>query len=145
VAINESIKRVFLDTGFVIASSNRRDQYRRRAMELDLHLLTAREIWTTDAVLLEVAAALARPPERNIAIDIWDMFHGGDARYRSIEMASPRLQEAMTLYRSRPDKAWSLTDCFSFIVMDCEGLKDALTADRHFEQAGFRALLPSQG
>ena len=129
MAINESIERVFLDTGFVIASSNRRDLYHRRAIELDFHLLTAREIWTTDAVLLEIAAALARPPERSIAIDIWDMFHGGDARYRSIEMSEPHLQQAMTLYRSRPDKAWSLTDCLSFIVMDREGLSDALTAE----------------
>jgi predicted nucleic acid-binding protein len=45
------------------------------------------------------------------------------------------------LYISRPDKEWSLTDCISFVVMECEGLSDALTADRHFEQAGFRALL----
>ena len=36
---------------------------------------------------------------------------------------------------------WSLTDCISFMVMDDEGLKEALTADRHFEQAGFTALL----
>jgi predicted nucleic acid-binding protein len=27
------------------------------------------------------------------------------------------------------------------VVMEQEGLTDALTGDRHFEQAGFRALL----
>jgi len=45
------------------------------------------------------------------------------------------------LYISRSDKEWSLTDCISFVVMRREELTDALTADRHFEQAGFSALL----
>ena len=50
-------------------------------------------------------------------------------------------QRGWTLYRDRPDKAWSLTDCVSFLVMQERGLADALTADEHFRQAGFRALL----
>ena len=45
------------------------------------------------------------------------------------------------LYEQRPDKEWSLTDCISFVVMHNHGLTDALTADRHFQQAGFQALL----
>lgn len=47
----------------------------------------------------------------------------------------------ISLYNARKDKAWSLTDCISFVVMADEGLVDALTGDRHFEQAGFKALL----
>jgi uncharacterized protein len=39
------------------------------------------------------------------------------------------------------DKSWSFTDCGSFLIMHDEGLTSALTHDRHFEQAGFRALL----
>jgi len=42
---------------------------------------------------------------------------------------------------ARNDKDWSLTDCISFIVMEEHGITEALTGDRHFEQAGFRALL----
>jgi predicted nucleic acid-binding protein len=41
----------------------------------------------------------------------------------------------------RPDKTWGFTDCISFVVMREEGLTDAVTADVHFVQAGFRALL----
>jgi predicted nucleic acid-binding protein len=43
--------------------------------------------------------------------------------------------------RNRPDKDWSLADCISFVVMEEMGLREALTGDRHFEQAGFKALL----
>jgi hypothetical protein len=47
----------------------------------------------------------------------------------------------MALYRRRTDKEWSLTDCISFVVMQRDGLTEALTGDHHFEQAGFTALL----
>jgi predicted nucleic acid-binding protein len=51
------------------------------------------------------------------------------------------LQQALALYRARPDKDWGLTDCASFVLMRQEGLTEALTADIHFRQAGFTALL----
>jgi uncharacterized protein len=50
-------------------------------------------------------------------------------------------ERGLALYAARPDKSWSLTDCISFEVMTELGLTEALTADHHFEQAGFRALL----
>ena len=46
----------------------------------------------------------------------------------------------LALYRSRPDKGYSLTDCISMHTMRREGLTDILTNDHHFEQEGFRAL-----
>jgi len=48
---------------------------------------------------------------------------------------------AFELYSERPDKDWSLTDCVSFVLMKEQALDRALTADIHFVQAGFRALL----
>jgi len=45
------------------------------------------------------------------------------------------------LFRRRPDKGWPLTDCISFVVMQDHGIDEALTADVHFQQAGFTALL----
>jgi predicted nucleic acid-binding protein len=44
------------------------------------------------------------------------------------------------LYAARPDKGYSLTDCISMQTMRREGLTQALTNDRYFEQEGFRAL-----
>ena len=48
---------------------------------------------------------------------------------------------AVDLYDDRRDKMWGLTDCLSFVVMQDNGLTDALTADDHFRQAGYRVLL----
>ena len=60
----------------------------------------------------------------------------------SVIPASRALQDrGLELYRQRPDKDWSLTDCISFVVMQDHDITDALTADRHFEQAGFVPLL----
>lgn len=49
--------------------------------------------------------------------------------------------KAWQLLASRLDKQWSLVDAASFIVMDERNIAEALTADRHFEQAGFVCLL----
>ena len=46
----------------------------------------------------------------------------------------------LDLYRARPDKGYSLTDCVSMQTMRKEGLSEILTNDRHFEQEGFQAL-----
>lgn len=51
------------------------------------------------------------------------------------------LAEGIDLFRRRSDKEWALTDCISFVVMNDEKLAEALTADHHFEQAGFTILL----
>jgi len=39
------------------------------------------------------------------------------------------------------DKDWPLTDCVSFVVMEDGAFKTRLTGDKHFEQAGFRAVV----
>jgi predicted nucleic acid-binding protein len=69
----------------------------------------------------------------------------GDIRARpewEVIEASPELFTAgVAIHRQHVDKAWSLTDCLSFLVMRERGILRALTYDHHFEQAGFEALL----
>ncbi|MFO0850353.1 MAG: hypothetical protein U0871_17605 [Gemmataceae bacterium] len=45
--------------------------------------------------------------------------------------------DAWQLWRSRLDKDWSLVDCASFAAMTRLGVVEAITADHHFDQAGF--------
>ncbi len=43
----------------------------------------------------------------------------------------------------RQDKTYSLCDAVSFVLMRQRNISEALTTDHHFEQEGFRQLLPS--
>ena len=58
-----------------------------------------------------------------------------------VPQTSLQFQEALSFYAGREDKEWSLTDCASFQIMQDSGLKEALSHDHHFEQAGFVPLL----
>lgn len=48
---------------------------------------------------------------------------------------------ALSLLQSRLDKSYSHCDAVSFVLMRLEGITEALTTDRHFEQEGFVRLL----
>jgi predicted nucleic acid-binding protein len=58
-----------------------------------------------------------------------------------ISQTSQQFQPGLELYKNRLDKNWSLTDCVSFKIMEQMGIYEALAYDKHFEQAGFKALL----
>ena len=64
-----------------------------------------------------------------------------DPKLEIISQTPALFAAALALYRERADKAWSPTDCMSFSIMKTRGIKSALAHDRHFEQAGFKALL----
>ncbi len=134
----------FADTSFWIAISSKRDQYHSQAVVWQQSLVrTASRIVTTEAVLWEWLNALSDATMRSIAAEGYRRVHADP----QIEVGpfQPELSAAaVELYRGRLDKNWSLTDCLSFVVMERHSLIDALTTDRHFEQAGFRAHLLSQ-
>jgi uncharacterized protein len=53
-------------------------------------------------------------------------------------------RSAVDFLSRRLDKTYSLRDAVSFVLMERRGLREALTTDHHFEQAGFvRLLRPS--
>lgn len=45
------------------------------------------------------------------------------------------------VFADRPDKGYSLVDCISMVVMRDRGIAEVLSADHHFIQEGFVALL----
>ena len=94
--------------------------------------------WLTEAVLIEIANALASSNRSAAVAFISSCYITPNVRVVSVD--SKLLKRAMSLYQNRGDKEWGLTDCISFIAMDDNDLTDAFTADDHFQQAGFRAL-----
>lgn len=67
-----------------------------------------------------------------------------DPNIEVVPLSEEFYAKAFALFRDRMDKEWGLTDCISFVVMRERGISDALTADDHFRQAGFRPLLTSR-
>ena len=63
-----------------------------------------------------------------------------EPKVRVVPQSRQYFLSALDLYLARPDKGYSLTDCISMQAMRREGITEALTNDRHFEQEGFRAL-----
>ncbi len=134
-----SPQRFLLDTAFVQALLNRRDQYHSQARALLPRVREAAEVWITEAVLVEVGNALSAFDRAAAAQFIAQCYQTANMRVVSVDTSL--LLRALELYRSRSDKSWGLTDCISFIVMQDHDLMDAATADTHFQQAGYRALL----
>src|ERR1051326_5784838 len=129
-----SAERFFLDTVFIQASLNRADQYHAKAVALASRVRDAAAVLTTEAILTETANALSTINRAGVVRFIEQAYRTSNIQIVSID--TPLFQRALHLYGSRPDKQWGLTDCISFVVMQDQNLRDALTADKHFIQAG---------
>ncbi|MBI4871003.1 MAG: type II toxin-antitoxin system VapC family toxin [Candidatus Riflebacteria bacterium] len=133
--------RYFLDTSFVLAVVNRKDKHHDLAVGWEARLLAERaRLLTHQGVLIELGDGLARLPRRELGCQILERL-AGDSRLVIAHLEGGLFRRAVELYLTRPDKEWGLTDCLSFVLMTDLKLKQALTADEHFVQAGFRALL----
>ncbi|HEX6649297.1 MAG TPA: PIN domain-containing protein [Pyrinomonadaceae bacterium] len=133
--------KVFLDTSYAVALSALTDQNHQRAVELSEELETSgSQFVTTRAVLLEIGNALARVRHREAAVKLLTAVEN-DPKVEIVGASDELYLRALAMYRGRLDKEWGLIDCMSFVVMKDKGLTDALTADKHFQQAGFHALL----
>jgi len=131
--------RLFVDTAFIQALLNPRDNYHNQAKQLFPRIRAASEVWITEAIFAEVGNALSALNRNGAVQFIQQCYRTENIRVVSIDTVL--LMQALDLYQSRPDKTWGLTDCISFVVMQQQNLNDAMTADRHFVQAGFRALM----
>ena len=129
---------VFADTFYFLALLNRKDAAHQRAVEVSRR--PGLMLVTTEFVLLELADALCAPHQRVEVLSIFAVVKS-DPACRVVPATDDLLARGLKLWQERSDKHWPLTDCISFVVMTEQNLKAALTGDRHFEQAGFHALL----
>jgi predicted nucleic acid-binding protein len=135
---------LFLDSAYAIALAAPGDETHSRAAGLAAELRSRnQQMLTTEAVVFEIGDALAKPRFRRTAIELMTSIFT-DPRIEVVHITPALVQRAFDLFERRPDKAWGMTDCLSFIVMEDRGIRQALTTDEHFEQAGFVALLKQQ-
>jgi hypothetical protein len=132
------MKTVFADTSYYIALVNSLDEHHRAAYEFTQDFDGA--VVTTAWIVLELANCLCRAVNRPFFVSLLRDLQQ-DRRVLMVPPTQELFARGLDLYVNRSDKDWSLTDCISFVVMEEQGLRDALTIDRHFEQAGFGMLL----
>ena len=131
------MNRVFADTSYYIALCNPTDTWNATALSASRRCRA--HVVTTEYVLLELGNYFSTPSDRPLFLALAEHLYE-DEHTTLIPTSRELLNAGLSLYGNRMDKAWSLTDCISFNVMQEWGIEDALTCDRHFEQAGFRLL-----
>lgn len=129
---------MFVDTSGLLALFHAAEQQHQNAL---LFFDTADIKLTTSYVLAEfVALANARKLPRAQTLTFVSAIQ--ESREITVIYVHEALHQAgLTLLQQRLDKEWSLCDAVSMVVMDQYGIREALTTDHHFDQAGFRRLL----
>jgi predicted nucleic acid-binding protein len=135
------MRRVFADSMYWIALASLHDQWHAAAARVS-RTLRGVQIVTTEEVLSEFLAHFCEHGSK---------IRQGSVRYvESIqtdpgilvrEQSHQTFVTGLALYKARPDKGYSLTDCISMEVMRQEGITEVLTHDDHFVQEGFTRLL----
>lgn len=132
---------LFLDTSFAIGLVSPKDQTHQKAIAWSKKIEDSKiQTVTTQAVLLEIGNSLSKSAFRQVGIGLLENL-ASDSGTTIIPLTDRLYNKAFKLFRNRPDKEWGLVDSISFIVMQERNIEAALTADEHFIQAGFRALL----
>ena len=134
------MERVFADTGYWIALINSRDELHKRASSVSREF-RPEQIVTSEMVLTEFLNCFSDygPHLRQAVATAVESLHSTGIIV--VPQTTHLFANALQRYRAMADKNWSLTDCASFLIMEEKGLTAALTHDRHFAQAGFKALL----
>lgn len=131
----------FVDTGYLIALFSPNDAHHTQALALQAQVQRERrQLLTTEAVVFEVGAAFSRVAYRAVGQAVMHTLIN-DSLIETTPVMPVLRDKALALFAQHQDKDWSLCDCASFAVMRERGVTQALSADHHFDQAGFTALL----
>ena len=128
----------FVDTSYFLPLLIPGDQYHAAAVSLASQWRGYKV--TTDFVMVEVANHLSPRQSRGVFAKFFRTI-SGDPRMNILPASRHLIERGTSLYETRGDKDWFFTDFIFFEAMRDVGLADALTADHHFEQAGFNILM----
>ena len=134
------MKGLFVDTAGWVACADAADPaHKKAAVARDRWVRQGGRLVTTDYVVDETLTFLRLRLGLDAAEAWWQQVDGSSLL--TWELVTPaRADKARGLFFRYRDKAFSFTDCTSFVVMRELKLTSALTTDRHFAQAGFIPL-----
>jgi hypothetical protein len=134
------MKGLFVDTAGWVACADAADPaYKAAAAARDRWLEQNGLLVTTDYVADETLTLLRLRLGLDAA-EAWWRQVDGSSRLRWESVGPAHADKARGLFFRYRDKEFSFTDCTSFVVMRELKLREALTTDHHFEQAGFTIL-----
>jgi hypothetical protein len=132
---------VFADTSALYAAVDSRDAYHSQAAPLIRQLAgRGRMIVTSDYVVVETINLAVTRRGGVVAgrlLELLDKTSGLRVEW----IGGERFAASRAFFRKHADHTYSFTDCTSFVLMDELRIRDALTSDHHFVEAGFRMLL----
>lgn len=135
---------IFVDTSFFIALAVSRDRLHALARELHRRLLddSSVQFVTSEPVLTEALTRLSKygGPIRAAAV-LLALEVQQDPRFTVIPQTSALFHDGLDLFRRRPDKHYSMTDCMSMEICRQRRISEVLTADHDFEQERLTILL----
>jgi predicted nucleic acid-binding protein len=135
------VKPVFVDSMGWACLLDRREAKHGEAARLMAECARGRRpLVTTDYVVDETATLLMARRAGGLLGEFFELL-GRSAALTLTPVGMGRFREACGYLLKHRDQGYSFTDVTSFIVMRELGMSEALTEDRHFEQAGFRRLL----
>jgi predicted nucleic acid-binding protein len=135
------VKLLFVDTGGWIACADAADPDHEVACG-------ARDNWlehqglliTSDYVIDETLTLLRLRLGLSAAEQWWDAIAASKRLIREL-IHEERAERARHIFFRHRDKNFSFTDCTSFALMRELKIREALTTDKHFRQAGFQMFL----
>ncbi|MGO9598191.1 MAG: type II toxin-antitoxin system VapC family toxin [Isosphaeraceae bacterium] len=135
------MRRVFADSVYWIALANPQDQWHPLAVQAGRTLIGT-SLVTTQEVLTEFLAHFSGQGRllREAAVRYAErLLRNPDIVVR--QQSHQTFFDGFALYKARPDKHYSLTDCISMEAMRQLGIYEVLTHDSHFAQEGFTTLM----
>ncbi len=131
------MKRLFLDTGFLIALEASGDEHHETAQAHWNSLDTPLPVQiATSYVFDEVVTFFNNRHRHSKAVEIGNILLESTS-VKMVHIDEALFHEAWRYFRQHSDKSYSLTDCASFVVMKRFRIRTALAFDKHFTQAGF--------
>ena len=135
------MRKIFADTSYLVATINSKDSLHRQALQISQTLRDALLI-TTELNLAELLNYFCRHGffwRRRVVESVENIEINPNVFIVTLSQMS--FAAGLRLYKQRSDKSYSFTDCVAMEFMKRENISEILTADHHFEQEGFTALL----
>ena len=134
-------REVLIDTSGLYALADRRDPSHVSAARWVARLLKTSIVLVLTDYIIDEACTLAKARAGGYgALQLLEIIDRSEA-FRFVWIGEEHFGSAKSFFRKHADHGYSFTDCTSFVVMQELRIRDALTTDRHFTEAGFRPLL----